>query len=852
MGGHFYQHDASVFDNTANGTLYLNSPRIVYPQYPYPQENAAWSPSPSTAQASLVNNGTIIKSSQSNIVYVTLNNYGSLSCTGGVLGFSSASTGTNFGTFDVGASGTINFVGGYYALDVAGTIQGSGAVLFSSTPSVELRGTYAVTGSTTVSGGLVTFKRSTTWTSLGTTFSAPGGMTIFETVPATFPPQFVIAGGVVDFGNNTFTMPNLTQSAGTLTSANNITIGQTLVMSGGSHAGSGATILAGTSSFISGAATTLLGRKTVNIGSVVWSSGDIYMSSTQSFYNFQNFTASANAVFRAALPTQCAFVNAGTLVVANAGSSVWAFPLINKNLVQINAGVLSLTGNATLDGVVQVAAGATLEFAGGYSTLTATSSVSGSGTVSYPTGGLVNAYGSYTVATSNVVGGYAYFQLGSVVQVPTMTLSAGWLSFSTYAATATSFTLSGTGNLEVNGQFYTTNANWVASSVTGTGNWTVNTLQLDSTSPRHLFLSVLQLNGYARWTRGHWYGYAGAQFVVASTATFDIYNSYTYPCGACFYNLCHNCFDYYRMYVGSGSPKIVVFGQAGKYSNYRTTYIDWDVDVNSGSLDTHRAYWWLQGAVTMRGGNLSQAHAGVLSLTNAAATHSLMAGTFSINGNGVNAGAYFSFCCIVCFSNQLSSFCIRCQPTRRRVGSPVRSTWSVVRGRSARPSASAAASAWVLRRSWSYPSVVSRRICTTRASWRAAWPTLTARWPSPTRRTTARSPPTPTDSSPTARRPRTSARSTARCRALRSHCGPPTRPRSCRSPPTCAPTTASAPERATSLPASAPAAVTPWARPAPTPARPSAAARAPASTARASARRPTTAPPARRTSRRAT
>jgi hypothetical protein len=126
--------------------------------------------------------------------------------------------------------------------------------------------------------------------------------------------------------------------------------------------------------------------------------------------------------------------------------------------------------------------------------------------------------------------------------------------------------------------------------------------------------------------------------VVGSTGTLDLFNAYTVPCGKTWYNLGHNCFGYYRMYVGSGSPKIVVFGQLGKYNNYRTVYVDWDVDVNAGSFETHRAYWWLQGAITMRGGSVTQAHAGVMTLANSAKTHTLAAGQFNINGNTVGPG----------------------------------------------------------------------------------------------------------------------------------------------------------------------------------------------------------------------
>jgi hypothetical protein len=142
IGGHIYILDASVFENSANGTLAMNAA-------------AGWYPSPTNGPGSLINYGTISKSSQSSTISyvaqalqphrhghnplltnprrssVTFNNYGVLSCTGGILNFNTYYTSTNFGLFDVQSGATLAFPGGSFAHDVASTLQGQGAVVYS-------------------------------------------------------------------------------------------------------------------------------------------------------------------------------------------------------------------------------------------------------------------------------------------------------------------------------------------------------------------------------------------------------------------------------------------------------------------------------------------------------------------------------------------------------------------------------------------------------------------------------------------------------------------------------------------------------------------------------------------------
>jgi hypothetical protein len=341
---------------------------------------------------------------------------------------------------------------------------------------------------------------------LGSSFTAAGGYTSFESLPLPPFPPTTISGGVLDFESNSFTLPQLTHSAGTLTGSGNISITQ-LAWTGGWQSGTGITTLSGTSTWSSSAAQTVIDRMIVNNGTATWTSGDIYANNGNTINNLQSFTAlAAGSTFYTSGSATSRFINLGTLTCAPAsGTIVWALPLDTRKVLQISTGVLQISSQSTLAGDVQVSS--TLQFASGSSNsiMTTTSTVRGSGVINYLSGSAIFVYGSYAVSTV-VAGGSAYWMVDSLVRtVPAITLNSGLLRVNAYDATATSLTLNG-GTLEVNGILYTTSANWAGEGyVQGSGNWTVNTLLLDTPIDRYLYINVLQLNGYSRWNKGNWY-----------------------------------------------------------------------------------------------------------------------------------------------------------------------------------------------------------------------------------------------------------------------------------------------------------------------------------------------------------
>ena len=183
-----------------------------------------------------------------------------------------------------------------------------------------------------------------------------------------------------------------------------------------------------------------------------------------------------------------------------AASTVYAtFNVDNAGLLAVQSGTLSLYGGGTSSGSVTVAAGAELDL-GGTQNLTATSSVSGGGTVEAAKYGTTTLAGTYTVTGSTVVGyaGTADFTgtVNSVGSSLSILFGNSVADFGTTALSVQQLEIDGgiltAGDVTVANQFV-----WNGGTVGGTGTLTVENNPVTSSN---LAMGPYLSQSYAVWT----------------------------------------------------------------------------------------------------------------------------------------------------------------------------------------------------------------------------------------------------------------------------------------------------------------------------------------------------------------
>src|SRR5439155_689630 len=151
------------------------------------------------------------------------------------------------------------------------------------------------------------------------------------------------------------------------------------------------------------------------------------------FNNTGRFEALSDADVANFFGGSATFLNAGTLIKTGAGTTT-AFSGVtfnNTGTVDVQSGALSLAAGGTSSGAFTIGGAATLEFAGGISTLTTASSVAGTGTLRFASG-TTNLLGTY-LATGPLVltGGDATFNTPNSIQATSLTLQGGTATFNT-------------------------------------------------------------------------------------------------------------------------------------------------------------------------------------------------------------------------------------------------------------------------------------------------------------------------------------------------------------------------------------------------------------------------------------
>ncbi len=340
--------DGRTLDNvatalwTGTGTILAGNGAVIHnlPDATFSAEgDATWSIISGGVAPVFDNAGTLRKSGGTGTTALNLpfQNSGQIEALSGTLRFGDG--GTEDGSFYVDAGATLNFTGGIYVLTTQSIVTGPGDVMFTQTGTVlnsmTVLGTYAVDGTTTVSGALVDFEQDVTLNTL------------------------------------------LILSNAQLTGSGNVTVTDLLRWSSGTMSGPGQTVSTGDLELSS----TLFdhpllnGRNLDNAGTATLNGSFQALGSVVTNRTGATFTVSGYGGI-----SGDTFVNAGTVRGPTTPNTIATFGLRfdNQGQVEVPAGELRIA-DGTTSGTFTVAAGATLTIQG--NRLTGTSVISGAGTI---------------------------------------------------------------------------------------------------------------------------------------------------------------------------------------------------------------------------------------------------------------------------------------------------------------------------------------------------------------------------------------------------------------------------------------------------------------------------------------
>jgi hypothetical protein len=325
----------------------------------------------------------------------TFNNTGTVQVQTGTLVLSGP--GTHTGVFTVDPGATLQFGSSSYAgantFGGAASLAGAGLVNFTR-GNVTFNGTYDVAGGTTFAGdGTVTFNAST---DLHNAVVFAGSTVYFNGPLLGLPSTLSLNGGGVYFNSSAdLAFSNATLN-GTLGGSANITLTGATTWSAGTMAAGGKTIIPSGSTLTINNASSDVGLYRIldNSGTIVWTTAN---------YSISGATAGtvenrAGAVFDVQggfqMSSSGTFNNAG-LFKKSAGTGTyiqWTFN--NTGSVDVQRGLLELSGGGTNSGMMNVGSGATLRFHGQTFALSPSTLTNG-GTVSISGATVTLAPGTY-------------------------------------------------------------------------------------------------------------------------------------------------------------------------------------------------------------------------------------------------------------------------------------------------------------------------------------------------------------------------------------------------------------------------------------------------------------------------
>jgi subtilase family serine protease len=368
---------------------------------------------------------------------------GMLSVTGG---------GSASGTFEVSANATLQLAS-TYTLGSVSSVTGAGSAIFSG-GTVNVSGSYNL-ATNTFSGAAVNFS--------GNYTLSGQAVTIFA--------------GTVNFNaGGTVSLTGLTLSGGTLGGTLPVPVNGPFNWSSGTLNNTGGVTLNGTSSLSGvGNYVMVLDGLLVNAGALTWggSGQNLYLSSG-TLTNLATGTITITADVSAVNGGGSAIGNAGVMrKTGGTGTMTLGVPFVNTGDVQVQSGMLSVTGGGSASGTFEVSANATLQLGSTY-TLGSVSSVTGAGSAIF-SGGTVNVSGSYNLATNTFSGAAVNFSGNYTLSGQAVTIFAGTVNFnaggtvSLTGLTLSGGTLGGTLPVPVNGPF-----SWSSGTLNNTSGVTLN------------------------------------------------------------------------------------------------------------------------------------------------------------------------------------------------------------------------------------------------------------------------------------------------------------------------------------------------------------------------------------------
>jgi hypothetical protein len=325
-----------------------------------------------SGNVSVSTGGTLIKTGSATLTISTpFVNAGAVVVHGGLLSVARGGTGT--GTFAVDSTGTLNLAGtaaSPFTLASGSSVSGAGVVSYNA-GTINLGGTYNVTGGTMIAGGIANFIS-----------------------PVTSVGALIVAHGTANFRTGaTVTVPALTLEEGTLTGSDIVAISGSVTWLSGTIGGTGSIVLqtSAQTSIIQG---TLDTRTLTNLGTVSAAAGSVLtLAHGASVFNAGTWTdQGGNTVsgalrlpynFRASAGT---FNNTGKYLSSGGGTTSYTVPFNNQGTLEVQSGTLSLGGGgsgalstAAASAVFQVDSGALLAFPAGAYTLNAGTQFTGAG-----------------------------------------------------------------------------------------------------------------------------------------------------------------------------------------------------------------------------------------------------------------------------------------------------------------------------------------------------------------------------------------------------------------------------------------------------------------------------------------
>jgi hypothetical protein len=543
------QQHGSVVRNLAGGTLNLGAGEV-------------WT---GDVGSRFDNAGTVNVSAgtATNKEYVFLNNTGKVSVNSGTLDLGGSGAGT--GTFSAASGATLQF-GTYsytdYAFNAGAVVGGPGTIQFGPNVAAQFASgaTIKVTGSTVIDSG------GNTDTNIvfaaGSKVQSVGALTIKT--------------GVLNFSTGSpVTVASLTQSDGTLTGSDAVTISGLTAWTGGTMSGTGSTVAAGGLQLGStdGAyhIETVECRTVTNTRTANWTgAGEIDLFSGATFNNQAGATfndLTARTIWTdvgVGLYPSGRFNNQGAFnVSAGAGTAGMQAPFFNTGSVVINSGTWNLSSKGTATGTFTVNAGATFDFNAYY----VGGVVRGAGNVVRTTGSNVSPVAITGGAVNISTTGQHFYRVDGNVTVSSLHMTSGYLVVE--------------GTLTVNGPM-----TWTGGYIVGPGTVKV--------------LGALQL-GANDGVTGNYESLYGATLINSGSA--NMYDSFAQQYGSTFVNLPGASLNLLSngTWNSDGTATLVNQGTLKKSAGTGASVIDYVTLVNSGSVAANSGTLNLQGDGTATG-----------------------------------------------------------------------------------------------------------------------------------------------------------------------------------------------------------------------------------------------------------